>query len=137
MYVEEDSFRGRFVAFFHHGLLLIEDTESTGRHDNWDARTQRVHLDVDSLYVCVQPSVDGPVDVTVFEGQATEPTSTLTEIFAGPLTIHHGSLRLADPTGAIVLEVPTSASGPHRLTVLADDPVHPARLVVTFTTPSN
>ncbi|WIX77345.1 hypothetical protein QRX50_39045 [Amycolatopsis carbonis] len=62
----DSDYGGALTAFFDHGILVVEDVETPGRHEDWDSDTEPFHLDVDSLYVAVLASVDGPVRVDVF-----------------------------------------------------------------------
>lgn len=100
------SFRGGFTTYFQHGMLIIEDPESQAQHDGWGDVESLVSVERDSLYLGVIPSVDGPVEVSVYEETApSEEIKDLELRFSGEIHTQHGTLRLRDPEDTICLEV--------------------------------
>jgi hypothetical protein len=59
-----------FTMEFDHGLLVIEGLGSRAKHEAWDPSNEFVHVDGDSLYMCVMPPEEAPLPVAVFDGRA-------------------------------------------------------------------
>jgi hypothetical protein len=126
----DENLLGSFVAFFDHGLLMIEDSESSAAHAGWDAATQYVHFDQDSLYVAVQSVVDGAVTVTAYRDSApSEETEGLVEVFSGEFESKFGRFRIHDSDDRAVLTVAGRRESNH-LTVLVDELNWAMRVVV-------
>jgi hypothetical protein len=126
---------GSFVTFFDHGLLMIEDSESRATHEGWDAATEYVHLDQDSLYVAVQNVVDGAVAVTAYRDTAPSgETEGLVEAFSGEVESKFGRLRIRDSDDRAILTV-AGRSGRNHLTVLLDELNWAMRVVVVIGAP--
>lgn len=128
----DDNLLGSFTAFFDHGLLLIEDLESSAAHEGWDSATEYVHFDADSLYVAVQSVVDGPVSVTVYRNSAPlGEVDGLVEAFAGQFESKFGKTKIHDSDDTAVL-VTTGTRGVSRLTVFVDELNWSTRVVVVI-----
>ncbi|NJP35695.1 hypothetical protein [Micromonospora thermarum] len=127
---------GSFVMFFDHGLLVIEDAESGAAHEDWDAASEYVHFDQDSLYVAVQSVVDGAVAVTAYRDSApSHETEGLVEAFSGEFDSEFGRFRIHDSDNRAVLTI-TGRRGRNRVTVLVDEFNWAARVVVTIGVPA-
>lgn len=77
--VHDESFVGQVVAPVDHGLVIIEEPESSYRHDEWDPRQEYVSAGPNSVYLSVRPSVDGPVEIGIAR------TSPATAIVVGEI----------------------------------------------------
>lgn len=132
----DDNLLGSFVTSFDHGLLMIEDTESTAVHDGWDAATEYVHFDQDSLYVAVQSVVDGAVAVTAYRDSAPRgETEGLVEAFSGEVESKFGKFRIHDSDDRAILTV-VGMPGSNHLTVLLDELNWAMRVVVVIGAPA-
>lgn len=132
----DDSLLGSFVTHFDHGLLMIEDSETRAAHEGWDAATEYVHFDHDSLYVAVQNSVDGPVAVSAYRDVAPRgETEGLVEAFSGEVDSKFGRFRIHDSDDRVVLTV-AGRPGSNRLTVFVDELNWTTRVVVTIGAPA-
>ena len=132
----DDNLLGSFVTFFDHGLLMIEDSESSAAHDGWDAATEYVHFDQDSLYIAVQSVVDGAVAVAAYRDSAPSgETEGLVEAFSGEVESKFGRFRIRDSDDRAVLTV-AGRSGRNRLTVLLDELNWAMRVVVVIGAPA-
>lgn len=121
MYSESDNLIGCFTAFFDHGLLLVEDADTTAVHDGWDAATQPVHFDTDSLYLAVSPAVEGPVAVCVYRYQAPDgETANMTQCFDDTFASKYGAIKLHDPNDSVFL-LAREGRGRRRLQVFVDN----------------
>jgi hypothetical protein len=125
-----ENLLGSFVTFFDHGLLVVEDSESSAAHDEWDSASEYVHFEDDSIYVAVQSVVDGPVEVCIYrENRKRNDMEGLTETFSGNFESRSGRLRIHDSDEKTVVTVPMRR-GSNRLAVLVDELNFAARVVV-------
>jgi hypothetical protein len=116
-----DIYGGSFTAFFQHGLLMVDDVDSQGRHDSWNPASEVFHLDNDSLYVAVQSDVDGPVRVDFFFEQVPGPLlEDLVQRFDGRLHIPSLELRVHDSDDLVGLRLKV-LSAVCRVTVFVND----------------
>jgi hypothetical protein len=130
MNLATDNLLGAMVGFFDQGLLVIEDLASSSSHNGWDARTEYVHFDHDSIYVAVQSVVDGPVSVSVYGSQVGEEEIVdMVEAFSGEVSLVHGRLKTHDPDDTLVL-ITRHGNDVVRLRVLFDRPNWASRVVV-------
>ncbi|GAA3817400.1 MULTISPECIES: hypothetical protein [Amycolatopsis] len=136
MTTTEEGLIGSLTAYFDHGLLLIEDSESSADHRGWDASIDYVHFDTDSLYVAVQSVVDGPVEVEVYRSPPLAPVAVgLTEVFVRQFESEFGMVKIHDPENRGVL-VAKGNRGVVGLRVLVDEVNWAARVVVIIQFPS-
>ncbi|GIE85600.1 hypothetical protein [Actinoplanes regularis] len=117
-----DDFLGSFCVDMQHGLLIFRDINSVDTHEGWDG--DAVHAVADSLYLRVQPSVDGPVSVEVFGSD--EPTYEGIVLYDGSITSRHGEFVLHDPNDWISMRVITDEAGTARLRVTGDHKLMPS-----------
>ena len=115
---DDETLIGRATVFVDHGLLLIEDPKSTDLHEDWVPATQYVSAGPSSVYVAVQPSVDGPVEIGMF-AELFDDTDAVTG-FDGTITSDSGSIVVHDvnDTFRFAIRVPRSQV---RLRVLVDE----------------
>jgi hypothetical protein len=130
-----DSLLGRFVAFLHHGALLVEDPASAATHAQWDPERRAYDVDDGSILVLVQTAVDGPVEVEVHdvEGAQDDLTSGLVSLVVASIATPDDTLRIHDPEDRVALVVQPErehTSTPLPVRVLVDDVEHAARVVV-------
>lgn len=123
----EDGFLGSVCAFVGNGLLVFRDVNSVDTHAGyaWDTA---VHAAPDSIYVCVQHPVDGPVGVDLYEGDSSELVIEEATLFDGTISSLQGQFVLHDPLEEVKLQVTTDRSGPARLRISGDDESRPAML---------
>ncbi|ARQ69200.1 hypothetical protein CAG99_10290 [Streptomyces marincola] len=111
---------------------MIEDAESSATHGDWDAATQCIHLDEDSLYVAVQSVVDGPVTVRIYRGDIPEEALTgMTDLFSGAFESGSGKLRVQDSVQRAVLTV-TVNRGLIDISVFVDEVDWASQVAVLF-----
>jgi hypothetical protein len=125
-----DNLLGAFSLPFEHGLLVLEDADARDDHQNWNASVEKVHLDGNSLYVEVQASEDGPVEVEVYSSRlADEDVKEMVVQFSGEIAVPSGRLQVSDSDNTIVfaLPVPSKQVG---ILILVDDDRWPARVMV-------
>lgn len=128
--ISTDSLLGSFTVPFEHGLLVVEDSATRARHDDWVAAAEQVHLDQDSLYMGVQGSVDGPVSVQVYDADLPEAaTAEMTLRFSGEMPLPSGVLRVSDSDNSAVLSLRINGDSA-RIRVLVDDDDWPALVVI-------
>ncbi|MEU8230489.1 hypothetical protein AB0C12_12920 [Actinoplanes sp. NPDC048967] len=132
----DENLLGSFVTFFDHGLLMIDESESKAAHDGWDATTEYVHFDQDSLYIAVQSVVDGAVMVNAYRENAPgSETEGLVEAFSGEVESKYGRFKIHDSDDKAVLVI-AGRSGRNQLTVLLDELNWATRVVVVIGTPA-
>lgn len=90
----DEGLIGRVTFFIDHGLLIVEDRDSADLHDDWNAANDHVSAVEDSLYLAVRPSVDGPVEIGVF--QTDDPDSDGEVYFDGTLRTTSGWIVIHD-----------------------------------------
>ncbi|MET7749739.1 hypothetical protein [Micromonospora sp. NPDC005367] len=122
---EEDGFLGLFRAFVGNGLLILRDANSVETHAEW-AGDSEIHATADSIYLCVQHPVDGPVTVDLFEGDSPDLALAGAALFDGTISSLHGEFVLHDPAEGIKLQAITDRPGPARLRISGDDVSRPA-----------
>lgn len=119
--LDAEVYGGGFIAFFQHGLLVLEDVSSQAGHDFWDAANESFHLDDDSLYVAVQADVDGPVRVDVYHGDVPEVASSgLVSKFAGVLNVPSMEVKAHDSDDVVCLRVQLTGKS-RRVEVFVND----------------
>lgn len=130
-----DSLLGGFVAFLHHGVLVIEDPASEATHPEWDPERRAYDVDDGSILVRVQAAVDGPVEVEVHDVEDAhgDPTSGLVRVVETSIATSDDTIRLHHPEDRVSLVVQSereSSLTPLRVGVFVDDGEHAARIVV-------
>ncbi|WIV59231.1 hypothetical protein [Amycolatopsis nalaikhensis] len=127
-----EVYAGSIVAFFQHGLLIVEDAASQAVHESWDAASERTHFDDDSLFVAVRPHVDGPVRVDVFVDEIPEKFADgLVECFDGVLPLRSGVVCVHDSDDLVRLTRRISVDQPH-FGVLVNDTERVDRVLVVL-----
>lgn len=110
-----------FVVDHDHGILVIENLGSTSLHEDWDVYADASHLQGDSLYVSVLPSMEDRVSTSVRGPSDAEPSRVgLTQIFEGELTISSNVLVFGDSDRNVEVRVPV-ISGHVKLSVYVDE----------------
>ncbi|MBT2209192.1 hypothetical protein [Actinomadura sp. NEAU-AAG7] len=106
------------VAGIRAGLILVEDPQSSDSHEDWEPMDSFVDAGPSSIYVSVQPSVDGPVTIAVLDGD---------EVISGMQLYYEGELIL-DSKSCVVFDVDESfsflvpcPSGSARIRIYADE----------------
>jgi hypothetical protein len=128
----DDALFGPFTLPFEHGLLVVEDSATRSKHDSWDAATESVHVDGDSIYLAVQSSVDGQVVVEACDAGVSDDVFTgLVARFDGEIPLTSGVLRVCDSDNVAVLSLRVRAER-IRVRVLVDDDEWSARVVVVL-----
>ena len=118
---------GAFTARFDHGLLVVSASESTDRHDDWDAATEAVHAGPDSLYIGVRDTVTGLVSVTCREDDVIE--TELRRHFTGNLDLPSARLKLYDPDESIMMTIPVQRNA-IGIVIYSDDEMEPSELLI-------
>jgi len=132
MEMDQSNLLGSFVTFFDHGLLVLEDTSSKAPHDEWDAGSELIHVDEDSLYLAVCPAVDGPVTVSVYEDRAPDGVvDGLASVFSSALPLPSGSFTVADSDDRAKLTFRTTA-GEKGVNIYVDEPDYASRVVIVI-----
>lgn len=128
-----EGFSGGFTAFFEHGLLLVHDSETRAAHEDWDATTDLVHFDTDSLYIVVRPMVEGPVTVTAFDSdwEEMDAVTDMIQVFDGEFPSKFGLTVFHDPNDSVVMKV-RGNRGNQRLRVWVDQPEWAVNVVVAI-----
>lgn len=111
------------------GLILIEDPASSDMHDDWDPDESFVDAARSSIYVSVQPSVDGPVNVSVYDGP--EPVSGMQPYYEGGVVLDSNSCLIYDADERLSFSVPCP-SGSAQIRILADEPGLAGNVVIVF-----
>lgn len=91
-----------FVAHHDHGILVVEPLGSRAEHEDWDVSAHGAHLEADSLFVAVLPSMEGTVATSV--RSISEPQSAadgLERVFEGRLEIPSRVLLIGALTGTL------------------------------------
>ncbi|MFF4597674.1 hypothetical protein [Amycolatopsis sp. NPDC001319] len=129
----DSEYGGALTAFFDHGILVVEDVETPGRHESWDPGAERFHLDVDSLYVLVRPSAAGPVRVEVFHDEAPpEFTEGLVPKLEGVLETPSSAVTVHDFDDSAELRVGVFSRA-QDLKMFVGDGKWPDRVVIVLT----
>lgn len=96
-----------FVAHHDHGILVVEPLGSRAEHEDWDVSAHGAHLEADSLFVAVLPSMEGTVTTSV--RSISEPQSAadgLERVFEGRLEIPSRVLLIGDSDRNIEIRLP-------------------------------
>lgn len=116
----DEGLIGRATFFVDHGLLMIEDPESSDLHDGWDAASEYVSIAVDSIYLSVQPSVDGPVEIGIFKSDdASDFVDGAAVYFDGSISTGSGWIIIHDANDVMRFTV-RRPKGSGRVKVLVD-----------------
>ncbi len=130
MYSDDANLLAAFTASFDHGLLVVEDADSTAVHDGWDAASEQTHLDADSLYIGVRSQVDGLVTVSVFRGDAPpDAIDGMALTFVGDLQSNSGITRIRDSDEKMVYTA-RGKKGLRQIRAFMDHPEWPGRVVL-------
>ena len=99
-------------------MVLIEDPESSYLHGDWDAASEYGNVGPDSVYLSVQPSVDGPVEIGIFESGSGLADGVV--YFDGEVATNSGRIMIHDANDVVRFMV-RRASGKNRIKVLVDE----------------
>lgn len=122
-----------FVVDHDHGILVIENLGSASLHEDWDVYAEAAHLQGDSLYISVLPSMEERVWTSVRGPRDAEPSRVgLTRIFEGDLTISSNVLVIGDSDRNVEVHVPV-VSGHVLLSVYADEAGLASKILVLLT----
>ncbi|MFC0112201.1 hypothetical protein [Kibdelosporangium aridum] len=111
-----------------HGLMIIEDPESTFAHADWDAAESPVSAGPDSLYLSVQPYVDGPVEIAIARKGYDNPQAPHV-YFSGELNVRGRYLIVRDADDVMRYAI-RCRSGLNKVRVMADEPGLASLLVI-------
>lgn len=125
----DESLIGRATFFVHHGLIMIEDPESAFHHDDWDPALEDVSAGPDSVYLSVQPAVDGPVEIGIFRSEAGLVDGVA--YFDGDLVTSSGMFVIHDANDVMRFTV-RAPRGRVRVEVHVDQPGLASRMSVAF-----
>ncbi|MER5261517.1 hypothetical protein ABTZ99_05460 [Actinosynnema sp. NPDC002837] len=125
----DESLIGRATFFVDHGLIMIEDPESAFLHDLWDPAAEYVSAGPDSVYLSVQPSVDGPVEIGIFRSEAGLVDGVT--YFDGEIVTRSGRFVIHDANDVMCFTV-RQPSGRARVRVNVDEPGLASRMSVAF-----
>lgn len=127
MLIEEslnEEFLGSFCAFVGNGLLIFRDVNSIDAHADWEGQSE-VHAVQDSIYLCVQHPVDGPVTADLFEDGSANLTLDGATLFDGNISSSQGEFVLHDPNESVKLRIVTDRPGQARLRISGDEESRP------------
>jgi hypothetical protein len=125
----DESLIGRATFFVDHGLIMIEDPESSYLHDDWDPATENVSAGPDSVYLSVQPSVDGPVEVGIFKSESGRADGVV--YFDGTIAVNSGRIMIHDADDVMCFTV-RRPKGRVRIKVLVDEAGLASQMRVIF-----
>ncbi|WUI00809.1 hypothetical protein OHR68_03040 [Spirillospora sp. NBC_00431] len=111
------------------GLILIEDPASSDLHEDWEPGESFVDAADASIYLSVQPSVDGPVNVSVHDGLNS--ISGMQLYYEGEIILESNSCLIYDADEHLSFSVPCP-SGSARLRILADEPGLAGNIAILF-----
>jgi len=111
------------------GLVIVEDVDSSDLHDDWDLSESFVDASRSSIYVSVQPSVDGPVDVSVHDG--AEHVSGMQLYYEGEVVLKSKLCLIYDADEVLLFSV-SCPSGSARIRILADEPGLASEIAIFF-----
>lgn len=114
---DDESLIGGAVLFIDHGLVIIEDPQSSYLHD-WDPSSEYVSVGPDSLYLSVQSSVDGPVEIGIFKSDAGHEDGAV--YFDGEINVSSGAVVVHDANDVMRFTV-RRPPGALRIRVLVDE----------------
>jgi hypothetical protein len=126
---DDESLIGRVAFFIDHGLLIIEDPNSEYLHDSWDPAREYVSIGPDSIYLSVQPSVDGPVEIGIFKSDSESSGGVV--YFDGEISVNSGRVVIHDANDVMQFTV-RKPRGQVRLKVLVDEAGLATRMKVVF-----
>ncbi|CAN5330264.1 hypothetical protein BH09ACT11_BH09ACT11_17600 [soil metagenome] len=130
--IGDEQFLGSFTIGFEHGLLIVQAPGRPASHGGWDPKTERIHVDDDSIYVCVLFDDDGPVRVDAI--QSDDPASWsggLKCAYSGKIPHAEGMVNVGDSDGIVQLRVLAGLSG-DQMAIFVDDDQFPTRVVLAF-----
>ncbi|WP_406362745.1 hypothetical protein [Streptomyces sp. NBC_01579] len=125
----DESLVGRATFFVEHGLIMIEDPESSYLHDGWDPATEYVSAGSDSVYLSVQPSVDGPIEIGIFKSESGRADGVV--YFDGEIAVHSGFIVIHDANDVMRFAV-RKPKGQVRIKVLVDEAGLASQMRVVF-----
>jgi hypothetical protein len=120
---------GRATFFVDHGLVMVEDPQSAYLHDDWDPATEYVSAGPDSVYLSVQPSVDGPLEVGIFESDSGRADGVV--YFDGEIATTSGSILIHDANDVMCFTV-RRRKGQVRVKVLVNEAGLASQMRVVF-----
>ncbi|MFC8827591.1 hypothetical protein ACFT9I_19880 [Streptomyces sp. NPDC057137] len=125
----DESLIGRATLFVDHGLIMIEDPASSYLHDGWDPASEYVSAGPDSVYLSVQPSVDGPVEIGIFTSESGRADGVL--YFGGSISVKSGGIVIHDADDVMRFTV-RKTKGKVRIKVLVDEAGLASQMRVVF-----
>ncbi|WP_329787842.1 hypothetical protein V1227_24420 [Lentzea sp. DG1S-22] len=114
---DDELLIGGAMLFIDHGLVIVEDPQSSYLHD-WDPSGEYVSVGPDSLYLSVQPSVDGPVKMGIFNSDSGHDDGVV--YFDGEITVSSGVIVVHDANDVLRFTV-RKPKGPVGIRVLVDE----------------
>jgi hypothetical protein len=113
-----------------HGILVIEPLGSRAEHEDWDVMADGVHLESDSVFIAVNPSMEGAVTTSVLFAHDHEvPPADLERIFEGQLKVPSSTLLIGDSDRNIEIRLPVR-SGACDVSAWVDVPGFAKRVLV-------
>jgi hypothetical protein len=108
-----------FVTQHDHGILVVEQLGSRAEHVFWNVDADGAHVEADSLYVAVRPSMEGAVSTSV-RSAAVSPTENLELVVEARLEVSSGVLLVGDSDRNVELRLPVN-SGTVEVAVFVDE----------------
>lgn len=119
-----------FTVECDHGILVIEPLGSRAEHEDWDVTVNSVHREGDSLFVAVNPSMEGAVTTSVRSALDQEmPPADLERIFEGQLKVPSSTLLIGDSDRNVEIRLPVT-SGACDVSAWVDVPGFATRVLV-------
>ncbi|GAA0613492.1 hypothetical protein HPO96_26765 [Kribbella sandramycini] len=115
------------------GLIIVEDPASRDGHEDWDPAAGFVSAGPDSIYLSVQPAVDGPIDLVVSDGRYHSP-KTAYVYFDGLLRTAGPYVVVRDSDDVLRFSV-RRPPGDSRVRVLVDEPGLAAAVHIIISSP--
>ncbi|WP_440072249.1 hypothetical protein [Streptosporangium sp. OZ121] len=114
---------------FSHGLLILQDLESTETHDHWNPSEAGIDIEKDSVYLPVLNYVDGIVNVKIVSGG--KPRRDLTSIYNGDMEFRSGQFVARDTVGDIsaIFHIDKGIS---RLSIEVDNEEYASEVIIRF-----
>jgi hypothetical protein len=126
----DERILGSVRFYVDHGLIIVEDPDSGYGHDEWDPANEFVSAGPDSLYLSVQPSVDGPVEVVISKAEIVSQRASHL-YFDGNLHLKGRYVVVHDADDVMRFSVRRS-QGSNRVRVMVDEPGFVSYMVVMF-----
>lgn len=128
--MSDDQVLGVVQYGIEQGLIIIEDADSRYAHDDWDPSVDFVSAGPDSIYLSVQPAVDGPIELIISNGEFN--TQGAGHVYFDGMLRTAGSYAVIRDASDVMRFSVRRPRGENHIRIVVDEPGFVSKMYIMF-----